>query len=48
MTLEFRPATEKHSVPVIDRMMDILTELERRVEGASINDLTATLRQPRS
>ena len=48
MTLEFRPATEKHSVPVIDRMMDILTELERRVEGASITDLTATLRQPRS
>jgi len=45
---ELRPAVEKHSVPVIDRMMDILTELERRVEGVSITDLTATLRQPRS
>src|SRR4028118_2110813 len=48
MILGLRPATEKHSVPVIDRMMEVLTELERRVEGASITDLTATLGQPRS
>lgn len=48
MTLELRPATERHSVPVIDRMMEVLSELERRVGGASITDLTAALRQPRS
>ena len=38
----------RHSVPVIDRMMEILGQLERRAEGASITELTAEVEQPRT
>lgn len=41
-------ASERHSVPVIDRMMEILGQLERRAEGASITDLTQQVGQPRT
>ena len=43
-----RPAGEKHSVPIIDRMMEILEQFEHRSEGASITDLTAEIGQPRT
>lgn len=46
--MDLRPAAEKNIVPVIDRMMDVLAELEQRIEGVSITDLTARLGQPRS
>ncbi|QQA43511.1 IclR family transcriptional regulator [Pelagovum pacificum] len=39
---------EKYSVPVIDRMMEIFGELEKREEGLSITALTEALRQPRT
>lgn len=41
-------ASNRHTVPVIDRMMDILVQLERRAGGASITDLTAEVGQPRT
>lgn len=46
--MDLRPATDKNIVPVIDRMMEVLTELEQRIEGVSITELTARLKQPRS
>lgn len=39
---------QKHTVPVIDKMMDMLGILERRPDGASIRDLTEQTDQPRS
>jgi DNA-binding IclR family transcriptional regulator len=41
-------ATERHSVPVIDRMMDILDQIEQRSDGPTITDLTAVLEMPRT
>jgi len=41
-------AGDKHSVPIIDRMMDILDELERNADGASISELTQQIGQPRT
>jgi DNA-binding IclR family transcriptional regulator len=38
----------KHTVPVIDRMMDLLAELEGRPAGMTISDLTAQLTLPRT
>lgn len=38
----------KHTIPVIDRMMDILTELERHAGGLSIRELTEILVIPRT
>lgn len=38
----------KHTVPVIDRMMDMLAQLERRPNGATIRELTAQLSLPRT
>lgn len=38
----------KHRIPVIDRMMDVLAELEQREAGASIRDLVTTLGLPRT
>lgn len=40
--------SQKHTVPVIDKMMDLLGVLERRADGASISDLTEQTDQPRS
>jgi DNA-binding IclR family transcriptional regulator len=41
-------ATAKHTIPVIDRMMDVLGHLERRSNGATIRELTAQLSLPRT
>lgn len=38
----------KHRIPVIDRMMDVLGELEARDGGATISDLVAKLGLPRT
>ena len=38
----------KHRIPVIDRMMDVLTQLEMRSNGATIRDLVAQLKLPRT
>jgi DNA-binding IclR family transcriptional regulator len=38
----------KHTIPVIDRMMDLLAQLERRPNGMTIRDLTAQLGLPRT
>jgi len=41
-------AGPKHTIPVIDRMMDVLGQLERRSAGATIRDLTTQLALPRT
>lgn len=41
-------ATTKHTIPVIDRMMDLLAALEQRGSGMTISELTAVLQQPRT
>lgn len=41
-------ATSKHRIPVIDRMMDVLAQLERREGGLSIRDLVSRLHLPRT
>ncbi|MBB3456946.1 DNA-binding IclR family transcriptional regulator [Rhizobium sp. BK313] len=41
-------AAAKHTIPVIDRMMDVLGQLERRSNGATIRELTAHLSLPRT
>ncbi len=41
-------ATARHTIPVIDRMMDVLGRLESRPAGASITMLTNELRLPRT
>lgn len=38
----------KHTIPVIDRMMDILIELERHAAGLTIRELTEILAIPRT
>ncbi|EUB97341.1 transcriptional regulator, IclR family [Rhizobium sp. CF080] len=38
----------KYTIPVIDRMMDVLGQLERRPNGATIRELTALLSLPRT
>lgn len=43
-----REAMEKHRVPAIDRMMDVLSHLERRSNGASIRELVEFLHLPRT
>ena len=43
-----KQVSDKHSVPIIDRMMDILDQLERNADGVSISDLTAQIGQPRT
>lgn len=48
VNMDPRPAAEKNIVPVIDRMMEVLAELEQRIEGVSITELTTRLKQPRS
>lgn len=41
-------AAMKHRVPVIDRMMDVLGQLERRDDGLTIRDLVSQLHLPRT
>lgn len=48
MTEVVRKGAHKHTVPVIDRMMEILAVLESRSDGVSITDLTEALKQPRT
>ena len=38
----------KHTIPVIDRMMDVLCEIERKDRGLSISELTEALKLPRT
>ena len=38
----------KHTIPVIDRMMEVLTELERHAGGLTIRELTGLLTVPRT
>jgi DNA-binding IclR family transcriptional regulator len=38
----------RHRIPVIDRMMDILNQLERRDTGVTIRDLVSQLKLPRT
>ena len=44
----FADAALKHRIPVIDRMMEVLAQLERRESGATIRDLVAALKLPRT
>lgn len=41
-------AAAKHRIPVIDRMMDVLGQLERREGGLTIRDLVSQLHLPRT
>ncbi len=41
-------AAAKHRIPVIDRMMDVLAQLERRDGGATIRELVTALHLPRT
>lgn len=41
-------AAAKHRIPAIDRMMDVLSQLERLDSGASIRELVTQLRLPRT
>src|SRR4051812_47262116 len=41
-------AALKHTIPVIDRMMDVLGMLERQADGLSIRDLSQRLSLPRT
>ncbi len=38
----------KHTIPVIDRMMEVLTAIEQRQSGMNIRELTAELSLPRT
>jgi DNA-binding IclR family transcriptional regulator len=40
--------TAKHTIPVIDRMMEILGELERHAGGLNIGEMTQLLKLPRT
>lgn len=48
MEQQTNKVSDKHSVPIIDRMMDILDTLERNADGVSISELTAQIGQPRT
>ncbi len=41
-------AALKHRIPVIDRMMEVLVQLERRENGVTIRDLVTQLQLPRT
>jgi DNA-binding IclR family transcriptional regulator len=41
-------AASKHSIPAVDRLMEVLGQLERHPAGLSITELTANLRLPRT
>ena len=44
----YADAALKHRIPVIDRMMDVLSQLERRESGLTIRDLVTQLHLPRT
>src|SRR5690606_17590682 len=48
MTETAEGAANKHTIPVIDRMMEVLTELEHQQAGLSIRELTEALKLPRT
>eukprot|EP00873_Tetraselmis_striata_P030028 jgi/Tetstr1/450292/TSEL_037328.t1 len=41
-------SASKHTIPVIDRMMEVLTAIEQRPAGLTIRDLTTELGLPRT
>ena len=41
-------ALDRHRIPAIDRMMDVLSLLERRPNGATIREMVEALRLPRT
>ena len=41
-------SASKHTIPVIDRMMEVLTAIEQRPAGLTIRDLTSELGLPRT
>src|SRR5262249_11524467 len=41
-------ASSRHTIPVIDRMMDVLGEIEHQDAGLTIRALTEPLRLPRT
>lgn len=41
-------ASSNHTIPVIDRMMEVLEELKHRPAGQTVRQLTETLKQPRT
>ena len=47
-TASFADGALKHRIPVIDRMMDVLAQLERREGGVTIRDLVTALKLPRT
>jgi DNA-binding IclR family transcriptional regulator len=48
MTDKSGTTAPKHTIPVIDRMMEVLTELERHAGGLTIRELTGVLSFPRT
>ena len=46
--VNLKESAEKHRIPVIDRMMELLTVLEQRPKGSTIRELVATARLPRT
>jgi DNA-binding IclR family transcriptional regulator len=48
MTETVEDGANRHTIPVIDRMMDVLSELAHRDSGLTIRELTETLRLPRT
>jgi DNA-binding IclR family transcriptional regulator len=41
-------AASKHMIPIIDKMMDVLAQMERHANGLTIRELTDTLSMPRT
>ena len=48
MTTSLGEAGSNHTVPVIDRMMEVLEELNHQPAGQSVRQLTEKLKQPRT
>ncbi|MEO7222081.1 MAG: IclR family transcriptional regulator [Devosia sp.] len=48
LVMTYGDAAMKHRIPVIDRMMDVLGQLERRDGGLTIRDLVSQLHLPRT
>jgi DNA-binding IclR family transcriptional regulator len=48
MTASDGTQAQKHTIPIIDRMMDVLAELERYAAGRTIRELTESLSLPRT
>jgi DNA-binding IclR family transcriptional regulator len=48
LVTSYGDAAVKHRIPVIDRMMDVLAQLERRESGLTIRDLVSQLHLPRT